>query len=80
MVNFEVASFSSFQDFTKRLFCDGEVGDGSSGVNAIWNQPEDLITTFPVRMQRPSRNMSTGINLWIASFSSFRENPNQPFM
>ena len=29
VVNFEIASSSSFRDFSKRLFCDDEVGDGS---------------------------------------------------
>ena len=38
VVNFEVASFSSFQDIPKRLFCGGEVGDGS--VNVIWKRSE----------------------------------------
>ena len=32
MVNFEVASLTSFRDFLKRLFRDGEVGDGSGDV------------------------------------------------
>ena len=29
VVDFKVASSSSFRDFPKRLFCDGEVDDGS---------------------------------------------------
>ena len=33
VVNFEVASSSSFQDFPKWLFCVGEVGDGSDSVS-----------------------------------------------
>ena len=36
----EIASFSSFREFPKRLFCDGEVGEESGGVNAIWCRPE----------------------------------------
>ena len=36
-VNFEVASSSSFQDFPKRLVCNGEVGDGSDDMNVICN-------------------------------------------
>ena len=39
-LNFEVASSSSFRDFPKRLFCDGEVSDGIGGVNAIFSRPE----------------------------------------
>ena len=39
-VNFEVASSSGFRDFPKRLFCDGEVGDGGCGINAICSRPE----------------------------------------
>ena len=37
-LNFEVAS--CFEDFPKRSFCDGQVGDGSGGVKAIWGRPE----------------------------------------
>ena len=35
VVNFEVTSSSSFRDIPTRLFCDGEDGDGSGGMNAI---------------------------------------------
>ena len=35
-LNFEVASPSSFRHFLERSLCDGEVGDGSGGVNAIF--------------------------------------------
>ena len=40
VIHFEVASSSSFRDFPKRLFCDGEVGDGRGGVNKIHSRPE----------------------------------------
>ena len=40
VVNFEGASFSSFRDFLKRSFCDGEVGDGTDGMKAICSRPE----------------------------------------
>ena len=40
MVNCEVVSSSSFRDFSKRMFCDGEVGDRSGGVNTICSRPE----------------------------------------
>ena len=40
VVNFEGASFSSFQDIPKGSLCDGEVGDGSSAINVICNRPE----------------------------------------
>ena len=40
VINFQVASSSSFQDFPKRLFCDGEASDGISGMNAICSRPE----------------------------------------
>ena len=40
MVNVEVASSGSFQSFPKRSFSDGEVGDGSGGVDAICSRPE----------------------------------------
>ena len=35
MLNFEIASSSGFQALPKRSFCDGEVGDGSGGMNDI---------------------------------------------
>ena len=35
--NFEVASSSSFRDFSKRSFCDGEVSGNSGAVNAIYS-------------------------------------------
>ena len=37
LVNLKAASFSSLKDFPKRSFCDGEVGDGSGGMNVICN-------------------------------------------
>ena len=50
MVNFEVASSSSFQEFLKRSFCDGEVGGRSIGVNTTAADWEELMTSFPLRM------------------------------
>ena len=41
MVNFEVASSSIFRDFPKRLFCDDEVDNDSSGMDAICSLPEE---------------------------------------
>ena len=40
MVNLEGASFSTFRNFPKRSFCDGDVVDGSCGINAICSRPE----------------------------------------
>ena len=40
VVNFEVATSSSFRDFAKRLFCDVEIGDRNSGMNAICSRTE----------------------------------------
>ena len=39
LVNFKGASFSTFRDFPKRSFCDGEIGDGS--MNVICSRPEE---------------------------------------
>ena len=80
VVNFEVASFSSFQDFPKRLFCDGEVGDGSSGMNAICSRPEiagDVIFCEDAE----TFHEYVCINVCVASFSIVCEkNRNRPFM
>ena len=70
VVSFEVASSSSCQDFSQRLFCDCEVGNG--GVNVTCSRPEvaaDYVITsedadFP------------GIYL----YKFMRENRNQPLM
>ena len=40
VVNFEVASSSSFRDFPERLFCDAEAYSGSGGLNAICSRLE----------------------------------------
>ena len=40
MVNFEIVSCSSFRGSPDSSFCDGDVGDGSGGVNAICSPPE----------------------------------------
>ena len=40
---------SNFRYFPKSSFCDGEVGDGSGGVNAICSRPEVADDAFPVR-------------------------------
>ena len=40
VLNFEVASSRSFRDFRKRLFCDGEIGNGRDSVNAICSRPK----------------------------------------
>ena len=79
MVYFEVASSSSFRDFPKRLFCDGEVGDGSDGMNTICSRPQvagDVISGE----EAETFQEYVCINLYISSFSSLRENQNQPFM
>ena len=39
-VNFKGARFSTFREFPKRSFCDGETGDGSGGMNAICSRPQ----------------------------------------
>ena len=78
MVNLEVASSSSFRDFPKRLFCDGEVGDGSGGVNAICRRPEvadDVLSSEDAE----SFQEYTGVNVCVASFRSLQENRNHPF-
>ena len=38
LVNFEGASFSTFQDFPKRSFCHGEVSDSIGSTNTICNR------------------------------------------
>ena len=78
-VNFEVAGSSSFQDFHKRKFCDGEVGDSSSGVNAIcsWLQVgDDVISGEDVETLQEY----VCVNLWVANFSGFQENSRQPLI
>ena len=80
MVNFEVASFRSFREFLKRSFCDGEVSDGSGGINTICSRlkaaddvisGKDVVDTFKYYVC---------VNLCIVIFSSFREYLNQPLM
>ena len=70
---------STFRDFPKRKLCHGEVGDGSGGMNAICIRSEvadDVISGIDVDTFR----CYACVNLWVASFSSFLENLNQPFM
>ena len=67
-VNFAVASSSSFRVFSKLLFCDGEVGDGSGGVSAICNRPEvadDVLSSEGAETFQDH----VCINLCIVSFS-----------
>ena len=73
VVNLEVASSSSFWDFLKRLFCDGDVGDGGSGVNAICSRPE---VADDVISGEDAENFKEYV---FCSLSSLRENRNQPF-
>ena len=40
MGNFEDAILSTFRGFQRRSFCDGKVGDGGGGMNAICSRPE----------------------------------------
>ena len=79
VVDFEGATFSSFRDFPKTSLCDGEVCDGSGGMNAICSRPEvadvvisgkdvDAFWYYPC------------VNVWVTIFSGFRENLNQQFM
>ena len=58
----EVASFSSFRGLPKRLFCDGEVGDGSGVVNAICSRPEvadDVIYCEDAEMLQAYQSVKT---------------------
>ena len=59
--------------FPKIQFCDSEVGDGSSGVNAICSRPDeanDVVSgqdvDFPDQLAR------------LSKFLRFQENQNQP--
>ena len=79
MVTFKFASSSTFRDLSGRSFCDAEVDDGSGGVNAIYSRPEvtnDVVSGWDVATFRDY----ICENLFIASFSSFRENRNQPLV
>ena len=74
VVNFEVASFSSFLYFSQKSFCDGEVGGGSGGMSAICScsSPEvadDVISFDDVDTFR----FYACVNLWIVIFSCFRQ-------
>ena len=79
MLNFEIASFSSFRDFPKRSFWDGEVGEGSGGMKTIFSRPEaaghvisgEDVDTF---------HCNACVNLCIVKFSSFQENLYQLFV
>ena len=70
---------SSFRDFTKRSFYDGEVGGDCGDVNAICSRPEVADDVFSGEDVDTFRSYAF-VNLWVAIFSSFRENRNQPFM
>ena len=75
VVNFEVASFSSFRDFSKRFYCDG---DSSGGVNAICSRPkvaDDVISGEDAETFQEY----VCVNLCVAGFNSLRENRNRPF-
>ena len=79
MVNFEFASSSSFQDLSKLLFYNVEVGDSSGCVNVICSQLEvadDVISGEDAQIFQEC--VST--NLCVASFTGLRENRNQTFM
>ena len=46
-LNFEDASFSTFRDFPRRSFCQGEVDEGKGCMNAICSRaevPDDAIS------------------------------------
>ena len=67
MVVFEVASCSSSRDIPKQLFCNGEVCDGSGGVNAICSRPE---VTDDVIFGEDAETFQeyVCIHLWVAMF------------
>ena len=69
----------SFRDFTKISFCHGEVGVSSGGMNAICSRPEVADDIIPGRDVDTFRCYAC-VNLYTASFGSFREKLNQPFM
>ena len=51
MVNFEVASSSSFRDNRDKIFSDAEVGGGACGINAVCSRLEvadDVISGYNV--------------------------------
>ena len=79
VVDFVVASSSSFRDSKNEGFCDDKVGDGSGGVNAICRRPEvpdDVICGEDAATFREYGS----INVFVASFSNLRENRNQSLM
>ena len=80
ILNFEDASFSTFQDFRKRSFCHGPVDDGRGGgmetISSRLEVADDVISSTVV----DTFKCYACVNLWVASFSSFRENLNQPFL
>ena len=77
--DFEGAGFSTVWGFSKRSFCDGEVGKGSSGMNAICGRPE-VVEDVISGEDADSFQCYACVRLGIAFFSSFRENLNHPFM
>ena len=79
VVHFEGSIFSTFRDIPKRSFCDGEIGDGNGGMNAICNQPEEADNVISGEAVDTFRYYAS-VNLRVAIFSSFRENLNRPFV
>ena len=65
--------------FQKRSFCHSEVGDGSSGMDAICNHSEVADGVIASTDEDTFRVVRL-CELWFAAFSSFRENRNQSFM
>ena len=69
-INFEDASFSTFRDFPKTSFCQGEVGEGISGMDAMCSRSEvadDVIS---------GTDVDTFRYYAFGNFSSFRANHN----
>ena len=69
VVNFEVASCGSFRDFLQRSFCDGEIGDGSDGINAICSRLEVISSE-----DEDAFLCYVCVNIWVVNFSSFWKN------
>ena len=72
-LNLEVASSSSFRDFSKRSFCDSEVDVGSGGMSAICNRPKVVYDIISDRYVETYRRY-VYVNIRDVSFKSFREN------
>ena len=65
--------------FARKQFCDGEVGDKTSSMNAIRSPPEAADNVISGKDVETFRCYAC-VNLWVANFSNFRENLNQSFM